>query len=116
MPKAFKTFREFLQAEALGDPMAMAIIHYQKKMIEAMFNPLGIKKKFPSNGKQSKHPQMLSEQADRVDRQARHSPVEIDANLADYMGTLEETALNDEDALESQSKKKTKTRDRGPKL
>src|SRR3546814_4143977 len=34
--KAFKTWKEFLQAEALNDPMAMAIIVAQTKLLEAL--------------------------------------------------------------------------------
>ncbi|NVK20544.1 MAG: relaxase/mobilization nuclease domain-containing protein [Methylocystaceae bacterium] len=38
--KAFKNFKEFLQYEALDDPLAMAIIQYQKKMADAVFSPI----------------------------------------------------------------------------
>ena len=34
--RAFRTFREFLTAEAIHDPLAMAMIIYQKKLINAM--------------------------------------------------------------------------------
>jgi len=36
--RAFDSFREFLQYEALDDPMAMAIIIYQKKLINTLLN------------------------------------------------------------------------------
>ncbi|MFC3674946.1 TraI/MobA(P) family conjugative relaxase [Ferrovibrio xuzhouensis] len=39
--KAFHTWKEFLQAEALNDPLAMAIIVAQKKLLEAL-NPFSI--------------------------------------------------------------------------
>lgn len=36
--RAFENFRDFLQYEALDDPMAMAIIIYQKKLINTLLN------------------------------------------------------------------------------
>ena len=37
--RAFRTFREFLNAEALHDPLAMAMIIYQKKLINTLVGP-----------------------------------------------------------------------------
>ena len=34
--RAFRTFREFLTAEAIHDPLAMAMIIYQKKLINTL--------------------------------------------------------------------------------
>lgn len=38
--KAFKSWKEFLQAEAINDPLAMAIIHYQKKIVNVGLIPI----------------------------------------------------------------------------
>jgi len=38
--KAFKSWKEFLQTEALNDPLAMAIIHYQKQIVNAGLSPI----------------------------------------------------------------------------
>ena len=37
--RAFRTFREFINAEALHDPFAMAMIIYQKKLINTLVRP-----------------------------------------------------------------------------
>ena len=37
--RAFRTFREFINAEALHDPLAMAMIIYQKKLINMLIGP-----------------------------------------------------------------------------
>ena len=37
--RAFRTFREFINAEALHDPLAMAMIIYQKKLINTLVGP-----------------------------------------------------------------------------
>lgn len=38
---AFASWKDFLQTEALNDPLAMAIIHYQKKIVNAGLSPIG---------------------------------------------------------------------------
>ena len=37
--RAFRTFREFINVEALHDPLAMAMIIYQKKLINMLVGP-----------------------------------------------------------------------------
>ena len=37
--RAFRTFREFINAEALHDPLAMVMIIYQKKLINTLVGP-----------------------------------------------------------------------------